>query len=307
MPRTLVEELSREEVFTGGVLVDEPIKNHTTLRIGGPADLFVSPATLVSMRHLLCLLRERGVNGVCIGGGSNILASDRGFRGVVVSTTALTALDIIEESDVEVRIFVEAGVSLQKLLNLAKEQGYSGIEGLAGIPGTVGGAVRGNAGSFGIEIADVVESATVMHRDGTIALFDREKIGFRYRSTDIPEGAVILSLNLRLTKDDAREVERRAQECLQEKKKKQPLTAWSAGCVFKNPPGTSAGRLIDEAQCKGMRKGAIEVSTLHANYFVNTGKGTAADFLGLMHDVRERVSERFHIELEPEVRTIGTV
>jgi UDP-N-acetylmuramate dehydrogenase len=204
-----------------------------------------------------------------------------------------------------VRLFAEAGTALRKLLNLAKAEGYRGIEGLAGIPGCLGGAVRGNAGSFGFEIGNVVESATVIRMDGEIVTVERDDLRFGYRSCAVPDGSIIVSVNVRLEKDDAKKISRIANDFLQEKLRKQPISLLSAGCVFKNPAGTHAGRLIDEAGCKGMRRGEVEVSGLHADFFVNRGNGTAADFLGLMEDVKERVMKSFGVELEPEIRIVG--
>jgi UDP-N-acetylmuramate dehydrogenase len=191
------------------------------------------------------------------------------------------------------------------VVHRAREKGYAGLEGLAGIPGSMGGAIKGNSGSFGYEIGSVVESVTVINRQGELSNLNREILDPRYRSAAVPGGCIILSANLRLPKDDVDEVAKRMGRFLEEKRRKQPVSVWSAGSVFKNPEGTYAGMLIDNAGCKGMRRGDIEVSGLHANFFVNTGKGKASDFLALMEDVKERVSRAFGIELEPEIKIIG--
>lgn len=300
-----MKEIWGKDVFAGDVFADELMKNHTTLRIGGPADIYVVPKNLFSLKNLLLALKDEDVSAMALGGGSNLLISDKGIDGTVISTVFLSYVEVIEENADEVRLFVEAGTPLQKLLNLAKVHGYKGIEGLAGIPGCLGGALRGNAGSFGFEIGNVVESVTLIRGDGEIFIIERDALGFGYRSSAIPEGTIILSANMRLKKDDATEVARRAHDFLQEKLRKQPILQLSAGCVFKNPPGAHAGRLVDEAGCKGMRRGDVEVSGLHANFFVNRGNGTASDFLGLMGDVKERVMKSFGVELEPEIRIVG--
>jgi UDP-N-acetylmuramate dehydrogenase len=300
-----MKEIFGEDVSAGNVFADEPMKYHTTLRIGGPADMYVIPGNLLSLKNLLLALRDEGVASMPAGGGSNLLVSDEGIAGAVISMVSLNHVEIIEENADEVRLFAEAGAPLQKLLNLAKAQGYAGIEGLAGIPGCLGGAIWGNAGSFGFEVGDVVESVTVIRMDGKVFTIDRNGLGFGYRSSAIPDSAIILSANVRLRKDDAREISKRANDFLQEKLRKQPISQPSAGCVFKNPSGAHAGRLIDEAGCKGMRRGDVEVSGLHANFFVNRGNGTASDFLGLMEDVKERVMKSFCVELEPEIRLVG--
>lgn len=291
--------------FQGEVLYDEPMRDHTTLRIGGPAEAFVMPKDALSLRSLLLEGAEKGIPVLPVGSGSNILVSDAGVRGAVVSLRNLAMLRVIEDTPDRVRIFVEAGVPLQRLINLCREKGYTGIEGLAGIPGSTGGAVKGNSGSFGHEIGSVVESAGILDRTGRIYMLAGRDIRFRYRSASIPDGAVILSATVFLAKDDPARVAERIAGFHKEKIAKQPVAEWSAGCVFKNPEGGHAGRLIDDSGCKGMRRGGVEVSSLHANYFINRGGGTAADFLALMEDVRERVRAAFGTELEPEIRFVG--
>lgn len=300
-----MKEIFGENVFAGDVCTGEPMKNHTNLRIGGPADMYVTPKNLLSLKSLLLALMDEEVAAMPVGGGSNLLVSDEGMEGAVISTVSLNYIEIIEESADEVRLFAEAGTPLRSLLNLAKAHGYGGIEGLAGIPGCLGGAIRGNAGSFGSEIGDVVESLTVIGEKGTISMIEKGALGFSYRSSAISDGTVILSADIRLKKDDPAEVAKRANDFLREKLRRQPISQLSAGCVFKNPPEAHAGRLIDEAGCKGMRRGDVEVSGLHANFFVNRGSGTASDFLGLMEDVKARVLKSFDVELEPEIRIVG--
>lgn len=290
--------------FRGDLYLKEGMSAHTTLRIGGEADIYAQPSDVLSLKEILFYLKQRDVPLMPLGGGSNILVSDRGFRGAVISTLSLKRIEIIEKTIEGVRLFVEAGASLQSLLNISKEKGFVGLEGLAGIPGTLGGAIKGNAGAFGMEIGDVTESVTVMDLMGNILTVDRKELGFGYRESRISH-SLILSAIIRLKRDDPLEVTKRINSFLQEKREKQPIRSWSAGCVFKNPKGEKAGRLIDEAGCKGMRRGDIEVSRKHANFFVNRGKGRAADFLLLMDDVKTKVFNHFGIELEPEIRMIG--
>lgn len=306
--KIMTQQLSGErmkELFGGDVFANEPMKNHTTLRIGGPTDIYSMPKDMLSLNKLIIALRDEVVPSMAIGGGSNLLVSDEGIAGAVISTVFLNHIEVMEENADEVRLFVEAGAPLQKLVNLAVAEGYKGIEGLAGIPGYVGGALRGNAGSFGYEIGDVVESVTVIDSNGKTFSVDRGSLGFGYRISAIPERSIILSANVRLIKDDPAEVSKRAADFLREKKRRQPISRFSAGCVFKNPPGAHAGRLIDEAACKGMRRGNIEVSSLHANFFVNRGGGLASDYLELMEEVKERVMKIFGAELEPEIKIVG--
>lgn len=299
---SLVEEIGR--YFKGDLIVKEDMSLHTTLRIGGPADIFAIPKDVLSLKYLLMYLSEKGIPVTIIGGGSNILISDHGIDGVVISSQSLTRVEIIERADTFSRLFVESGTPLQSLLNISKQEGLSGLEGLVGIPGSLGGAVKGNAGSFGIEIGDVIESIAVMDLKGNISITEKEEAKFGYRSSGIPEGFV-LSVIIRLKRDDPQEVSKRMSIHLEEKRERQPISLWSAGCVFKNPEGVSAGRLIDEAGCKGMRRGDIEVNEKHANFFINKGRGNASDFIALMDEVKARVFTSFGIELEPEIRILG--
>lgn len=289
----------------GELFVNEPMKGHTTLRIGGPADLYVVPRNLVSMRNLMVTLKDEHIPVMPLGGGSNVVISDEGVEGAVIATVSFHHIELIEDQGHGVRLFAEAGTPLQKLVNFCKAKGYTGVEGLAGIPGSVGGAIAGNSGSFGYEIGRVVESVTVIGREGKIVNLEGRSLSFGYRSSGIPEGTIVLSAIMRLKGDDPHEVAKRVEGFLREKKHTQPISQWSAGCVFKNPPQAPAGKLIDGAGCKDMRRGDIEVSTLHANFFVNRGSGKASDFLSLMDEVREKVLKSSGIELEPEIRIVG--
>jgi UDP-N-acetylmuramate dehydrogenase len=178
------------------------------------------------------------------------------------------------------------------------------MEPLAGIPGTVGGAVFMNAGSFGTEIKDVVTGVEIVDREGSIRRLSRSEIGFSYRSSSLPKGSIIISAEFRLSRDKPESVSKRIRETIRKKALSQPLNYPSAGCVFKNPPDDSAGRLIDIAGCKGMRCGGIEVSSVHANFFINTGGGTFDDFINLMEEVRDRVYKTSGIKLEPEIHIL---
>lgn len=300
-----------KDVFKGEALFNEPMERHTTLKIGGPAEVFAVPEDIFSLKNILAGLTDGNIPFMPAGSGSNILVSDNGVAGAVISVAAMKRIEVIKEDNDEVRLFAEAGLPLQRLVNLAREKGYAGIEGLTGIPGTVGGAIRGNAGSFGFEIGNVIESLVVLDGWNNLKVMEREALNFRYRASSLPEGCIIVSANIILKKGDVREITERAAGFIKEKSAKQPLSERSAGCVFKNPPeteavaGAHAGRLIEEAHCKGMKRGDIEVSVLHANFFINRGHGTASEFLSLMDAVREKVINSSGIELEPEIRIVG--
>lgn len=278
---------------------------HTSLGIGGIADVFMTPEDPLSMRNLLTVLKKMKIPFFILGKGSNILVRDGGIDGVVISTKTFGRIDLLNESSDKAELFVEAGVPLQKLANFCSERGYSGIEGLTGIPGTVGGAICGNAGSYGCEMKDVVVSAALMDADGRLDRFKAEGLGFRYRGSGIPPTDIVLSANLRFRRDEKEAVSERTGRFFKEKIISQPVSERSAGCVFRNTEGYSAGRLIDEAGCKGMRIGDIEVSPVHANFFVNRGRGTASDYLKLMEDISSIVNKKLGIQLEPEIRVVG--
>jgi UDP-N-acetylmuramate dehydrogenase len=303
--KELLREILSEDNFRGTVLYDEPMRNHTTLRIGGPSDAFAVPGDVIALRNLLVKAGERNIPLTPLGGGSNLLVDDGGIEGIVVSTASVNRILVIEEKEDEVRLFVEAGTPLQKLVALSKEKGYAGVEGLAGIPGSLGGALRGNAGSFGYEIGKVIDTVGIMTPYGKVSMLDARNLSISYRRINLPGECILLSANVRLKRDDAGEVSKRVNAFLSEKREKQPITERSAGCVFRNPEGDHAGRLIDGASCKGMRRGDIEVSALHANFFINRGEGLASDFLALMDAVRERVVKTFGVVLEPEIRIAG--
>lgn len=305
-------ELNRENwearfkgYYKGVSLFGEPMKDHTSLGIGGPADVFTAPEDPVSFRNLMIVLKKESVPFSAVGGGTNILISDEGIDGVVVSVREFRRIDVLQESGVEVGLFVEAGVLLQKLVNFCQTNGYSGVEGLTGIPGTVGGAICGNSGSFGYEIGDVVESVVMMNSEGKLDRYDAMDLGFEYRGSRISRSDIVVNASLKLRKDDAEAVAERTGRFFSEKKGSQPIMERSAGCVFKNPDGNTAGRLIDEAGCKGMRRGGIEVSSIHANFFVNRGGGVASDFMLLMDQVASLVHKRFGVSLEPEIKVVG--
>ncbi|VAX30097.1 UDP-N-acetylenolpyruvoylglucosamine reductase [hydrothermal vent metagenome] len=304
--QSLKERLS--EGFSGDILTDVMLRDHTSLRIGGKADYLFIPSDPVSLLRLIEALSGEGIGYVMIGGGTNLLVTDDGLEDVVINMKAFQSLERVGDRDDnsgdDVRVFAQSGLPLQRLLSFCREGGLSGIEGLVGIPGTVGGAVFGNAGSYGYEIMDVVQRVTVL-KGGSIAVLDREDITPTYRSGGFSPDTVILGVHMLLKRDDKGTLQDRMNEFLQMKKKTQPLGERSAGCIFKNPPAESAARLIDEAGYKGMRIGDIEISTLHANFFINKGQGSAGDFLALMDAVIDGIGRMFGIILEPEIGVIG--
>ena len=301
----LWQEIISPDSFSGEVRFRETMKKHTSLKIGGLADVFASPQDAVSLKNMLILLEEKSIPFVPVGGGTNLLVRDGGIGGVVVSLRDFRRIEIVEEEKDLVAVFVESGVPLQRFVIFSKENGHSGIEGLVGIPGSVGGAIAGNAGAFGYEIKNVLVSVTVMHAGGKMDKMSAGELGLEYRASKIPTGSIILGANIKMRRDIKEDITKRIDAFLREKSERQPISKLSAGCVFKNPEGTSAGRLIDEAGCKGMRIGDVEVSAVHANFFINRGNASASDFIRLMDEVRTKVISIFGVELEPEIRIVG--
>lgn len=287
------------------VRFEEPMKRHTYLGIGGPADFFIVPRTVEALSSLLRAANEAEVRVLPVGGGTNLLVSDGGIEGAVISMAFFDEVRVISDDSDSVMVYVDSGYPLMRLVRFAAERGLAGIEGLAGIPGQVGGAISGNAGAFDREIKDVLVNASVMRSDGNVTDIRKDALHFEYRHAELPTGAIILGALFGLGKDDPAAVKKRVEDFVGQKKSSQPLGEKSAGCVYKNPPGGFAGKLIDEAGCKGMRVGGVEVSRVHANFFVNTGDGTAADYTNLMAEVASKVKTSSGILLEPEIRIVG--
>jgi UDP-N-acetylmuramate dehydrogenase len=300
-----LKDITAAILFEGEIKLMEPMSRHTYLKIGGPSDIFAVPENVPSLGRLLDYLKRNDTGLFALGAGTNILVKDAGIPGAVICFSAFRKIEPVAEDKQYAYLSVGAGMLLQRLVMHAREKGYSGIEGLAGIPGTVGGAICGNAGSFGYEMRGVLASVDMMRPGGNIEKVRAEDISFGYRKSDILPTDLLLSAEVKLGKDRKEGVSARIEHFLKVKRERQPIWESSAGCVFKNPEGLSAGKLIDEAGCKGMRVGDVLVSTLHANFFINAGNASAADFIRLMHEVGARVATAFGITLEPEIRIIG--
>jgi UDP-N-acetylmuramate dehydrogenase len=298
-------EIFTEGLFEGEIKFMELMSNHTSLRIGGTADIFAMPRDIESLKTIHLNLKRSKVPYMALGGGTNVLIMDGGIEGAVVLLKALKKIEVLREVDEFAFLYAGAGALLSKLVRFSQEHGYSGMEGLAGIPGTVGGAIYGNSGAFGYEIKDVLISLEMMDGEGIVSCRRAEGIDFGYRKSGIKPEEFILGAEIRLKKDRAEEVSKRIGAFLREKRERQPIWESSAGCVFKNPSGTSAGKLLEDAGCKGLKIGDVEVSTVHANFFINKGRSNASDFKKLMDLVSLRVKKKFGILLEPEIRIIG--
>lgn len=297
--------LKQKDFFKGELKFNEMMSRHTSLKIGGPADIYAIPQDLTSLRELLVELKRAQLPFYPLGGGTNLLIKDGGIQGVIVSLRFFRRIGILREDGIYMYLNIEAGATLQRLVTMSAERGLTGIEGLVGIPGTVGGAICGNSGAFGYEMKDVVISADIMNDKGEITTYKAKDLQFRYRSSGVLPTSLIISAEIKLKKAEVNSVSSKIEEFLKIKREKQPIWEVSAGCVFKNPPGLSAGKLIDDAGCKGMRVGDVEVSNVHANFFINKGRAKASDFIKLMQMVSDTVRKKTKIILEPEIKIIG--
>jgi UDP-N-acetylmuramate dehydrogenase len=295
--------------FKGELRRNEPLSRHTSFRIGGPADLLAYPADRDDLAALLGEIRKQGLPYFILGGGTNLLVKDGGFRGVAISLQRMKTIRIEREyrsiGGTFAVVFVEAGAFLAKLLSFALEEGLKGLEFAAGIPGTVGGAVCMNAGTAAGEIGDVVESVSLLSPEGTLVARGRDQIRFGYRTSSIPEGHLIVDVRLILRRDDKNKITLRVREIINARKQSQPLGLPNAGSVFKNPQEESAGKLIEAAGLKGKTVGGAQISEKHANFIVNLGNATASDVLTLMELVRQTVLDVRGVRLEPEIKVIG--
>jgi UDP-N-acetylmuramate dehydrogenase len=290
-----------ERFCPGAVRRNEPLARHVTFRIGGPADILVLPRSLADLAAAVAWLYREGHPFVLLGRGSNVLIADRGVRGVVVKTGR--GQDRVRYAGA--RVIAECGASLPQLSRAAASRGLSGLEFAAGIPGSVGGGVVMNAGAHGCALSDVVRSVRVLAPAGE-RRFGGEAMQFRYRESRLQhEPGVVLEAELELRPEDAAVCLRRLGEWLATRSDTQPLGPPSSGCIFRNPSGDHAGRLIDIAGAKGARVGDATVSQRHANYILNTGRATAADVLRLIAAVQATVRERTGVALEPEIKLVG--
>ncbi|MBC7225915.1 MAG: UDP-N-acetylmuramate dehydrogenase [Thermoflexales bacterium] len=283
---------------------EEPLASYTAMRVGGPADLLVVCRTTEEVVEAVERARAAGVPWRVLGGGCNVLVSDAGVRGLVVVNRA-------DRTRIEAdgTVWAEAGAPMAALARETAARGLAGLEWAAGLPGTVGGAVVGNAGAFGGDVASVLRSVTLLERDGSIAERPADWMAFAYRESRIKrlppqERPVVLAATFCLTPGDSAVLAARVEEILTWRRTRHPSGA-TMGSTFKNPPGNHAGRLIEAAGLKGYRIGGAMVSELHANFLINTGSATAADVRALIRHIQAEVERQFGIRLEPEVEFIG--
>ncbi|MFW5553625.1 MAG: UDP-N-acetylmuramate dehydrogenase [Roseburia inulinivorans] len=291
-----------ENIMDGsGIFMEEPMKKHTTFRVGGPADMLVRPDE-TALAAVLGLCRQYHVPYSLIGNGSNLLVGDKGIRGVVIEMTE--PMGNIEVHGTQ--ITAQAGAMLSKIANTAASSGLGGMEFAAGIPGSVGGAVVMNAGAYGVEMKDIVERVYVLDENGAQLELDRDALDFGYRHSCIPDKKYIVTkVVLELVPRDEAEIRSEMKELNEKRAEKQPLQYPSAGSTFKRPEGYFAGKLIMDAGLRGYQVGGAQVSEKHCGFVINKGDATAADICQLMQDVSDKVQAQFGVVLEPEVKMIG--
>ena len=299
--QNLLERL-RRAAGSGEVVTEELMSRHTTFRIGGPADYFVTPHTKEEIRQVIRLCKEEEIPFAVLGNGSNLLVGDKGFRGVIIQLFKNFSDIIIEEET----IYAQSGALLVRLANQAAEQGLTGLEFASGIPGTLGGAVVMNAGAYGGEMKDVILWSDVLTEDGEFLRLSGEELELGYRTSVIQKKHYfVLGAALRLKKGDQNEIRSVMEELKEKRVSKQPVEYPSAGSTFKRPEGYFAGKLIMDTGLRGFSVGGAQVSEKHCGFVINKGGATAEEVQLLMKEVADRVEEKFGVRLEPEVKMLG--
>ena len=281
---------------------DEPMRKQTTFRIGGNADYFVVPKTEEEIRNVICLCKEERMPYYILGNGSNLLVSDKGYRGVIIEICKKMNEICVEGNFLK----VQAGALLSKVGSAALDAGLAGFEFASGIPGTMGGAVFMNAGAYGGEMKDILTEVTVLDENNEVRVLKKEELELGYRTSIVAKkGYVVLSAKVELKKGNQMEIRERMNELKVQRTAKQPLEYPSAGSTFKRPEGYFAGKLIADAGLRGFQVGGAQVSEKHCGFVINKENATAADIVELMRQIIERVQTEFGVKLEPEVKKLG--
>ena len=292
----------RRELPQVELLENEPMSRHTTFRIGGPARWMLRPRNTDQAAAILRLCHAHGIRPFFLGNGSNLLVSDRGYDAVVVDTSGLERMSVEGEN----AIYADSGVPLSRLAGFAADQGLAGLEFASGIPGSVGGAVRMNAGAYGGELCQVLERVDYLDQTGALHTAKPEDCGFSYRRSIFGQTPWLITGALfALTPGDTDEIRGRMAQLNRQRREKQPLEYPSAGSTFKRPQEYFAAALIEECGLKGLSVGGAQVSEKHSGFVINRGDATCADVLALMEKVQAKVMERTGVLLEPEVEILG--
>jgi UDP-N-acetylmuramate dehydrogenase len=289
------------ELASGAVFYEQLLSKYTTFKIGGRAEVIIKPLNIADLKDIITYLQEEEIRWWVLGNGSNLLISDSGLSGVVLILSELNQVEIEGR-----QIIAQAGVKVPKLINQAAKEGLSGLEALAGLPASLGGAIVSNAGANGVWISDLLLVVRVLTQQGQIKTYEQDNLDFSYRtSSGIADNNIIIEAILEFDQARPSLVQDRIQKKLRIRQSKQPLSKPNAGCIFKNPADDFAGRLIDEAGCKGLRVGDAEVSTKHANFIINHGQASCQDVIKLIKKVETKVEEKFSVKLEREIIILG--
>ena len=295
----MIELSDIQNFFRGHLALNEPLDKYTSFRIGGPADYYLEPADKNDLISVITYFQQRQIPFMMIGKGSNMLVSDDGVRAAVINLQ-----EGLENVYVDGGCVVaEAGLSISRFVDFCIRNGYKGVEMLAGIPGTLGGALMMNAGAYGGEISDHLIEVEVL-RAGSVLTISKDRAGFTYRHSSF-QGDIILGAKFRMPEGDKAELMNMRRELMIKRNRVQPVNFPNSGSMFKNPPGNYAARLIEEAGLKGKQQGKAQISEKHANFIVNHGGARAEDVLALIMMTRETVKKKFNIALELEVKLIG--
>ena len=289
------------DITQGSLLKNEAMSKHTSYGIGGPAKAYVKPKDEVDLANILKFASKHKILTFFVGSGSNILVSDDGIDGIVITLGNSLKKLIIEGTS----IYCQSGVMLGKFVKECISRSLSGVESLIGVPGTVGGALIMNAGAFGSEISNYLKKVTVMTMSGELRRYKADDIQFSYRNSSFQNNEILISAEFELIQSDKKSVVEKKSIASGGRKKSQPLKYRSAGSIFKNPDEGAAGFYIDKAGLKGSKSGDAEISPIHANFFVNHGSAKASDIVELIRLARKTVKEKFGIMLELEIKTLG--
>lgn len=299
------DKLKKQLQHLDGVEADWDIimAGHTSLRVGGPVSCLLRPLDLAGLQTAVQVLNQNHYPYFILGRGTNLLVQDAGIRAVAISLEqGFSQVECIDPSG---RVKAGAGLRLSRLLRFCLQQSLSGLEFIAGIPGSVGGALRMNAGTHAGEMADVCEAVHLLLSDGALVRLARAQLPFSYRRLELPPASVVVEAEFLLTPSSREQIRQRIRSLLVVRKEKQPWRLPSAGSVFKNPPGDFAGRLIEAVGLKGVRIGDAQISPKHANFIVNRGQARSRDILALIQLAQEKVSQEFGVQLELEIEVVG--
>lgn len=301
MEKSKLHTLFKDKNF-GEILFDEPMKHHTSFKIGGPADVMIVPSREEEIIESIKFCRDNHINHFVMGNGTNLLVKDNGIRGVVIKIS--NRYDNIEID--EDKVVCQGGALLSVIAKKALRQSLAGFEFASGIPGTIGGAIAMNAGAYGGEMKDIVTEVKVLNRYNNVVEMTNREMNFRYRgSTVIDQGLIVLGVELQLEKGEYSLIEEKMKDFAHRRVSKQPLDLPSGGSTFKRPVGFYAGKLIDDAGLRGIRYRDAQISEKHCGFIVNRGEATFNDVFTLVKTVQKIVYDKFNIMLEPEIKIIG--